>query len=448
MERTAMSSKEFKRAAVLERVSAGEMTLREGTPLLGVSYRQAKRLFGRFRAGGRTELVHGNVGRRSHRARDEAEKALVLKLIETHYGGQVERGPGQRFGPTLASEHLSIDHGITVPVSTLRDWMLAAELWTRVRKRKPRPKRRERRAHFGELVQLDGSHHDWFEGRGERAGRRSCMMNMVDDATNKTGVRFGDEETIWAAVDVLQAWIAKYGVPRALYTDWKNVYKREPTARERREGLIAHTQFGRMCAKLGIEIIAASTPQAKGRVERSNGIQQDRLIKKMRLRGISDDEAANAFVENEYVPELSERFAVPPASPVDYHLPRDPALADRDVFCLEHTRTVSNDFVVQFGRRLLQLNPNVRGRLAAGSKVLVRESRDGEMRVIHVNRRGEEREYSWTPAMRAMVKAVTVTSPLSESVKPKARSKPAADHPFRRANKLGMARAAIARAER
>ncbi|MGH7446328.1 MAG: ISNCY family transposase [Longimicrobiales bacterium] len=443
-----MSSKEFRRAVVLARVSAGEMTLRQATPLLGVSYRQAKRLYGRFRAGGRTELVHGNVGRRSHRARDEAEKARVLDLIGTHYSGPVERGPGQRFGPTLASEHLSTDHGITVPVSTLRDWMLAAGSWTPVRRRKPRPQRRERRAHFGELVQLDGSHHDWFEGRGERAGRRSCMMNMVDDATGKTGVRFGDGETIWAAVDVLQAWIARYGVPRALYTDWKNVYKREPTDREQREGVIAHTQFGRMCAKLGIEIIAASTPQAKGRVERSNGVQQDRLIKKMRLRGISDDEAANAYVENEYVPELSVRFAVQPASPVDYHMPRDPELADRDVFCLEHTRTVSNDFVVQFGRRSLQLNPSVRGRVAAGSKVVVRESREGEVRVIHVNRRGEEREYSWTPAMRPGAKVVAEASALPESAKPKARSKPAANHPFRRANKLGVARAAIARAER
>lgn len=148
-------------------------------------------------------------------------------------------------------------------------------LWSRVRRSRPSPKRRERRAHFGELVQLDGSFHDWFEGRGERAGRRSCVMNMVDDATGTTLLRFGEEETTWAAADILRAWIALYGVPRALYTDWKNVYKREPTSAEAIRGEEGHTQFGRMCAKLGIEIIAAGTPQAKGRVERNNGTQQD-----------------------------------------------------------------------------------------------------------------------------------------------------------------------------
>jgi hypothetical protein len=142
--------------------------------------------------------------------------------------------------------------------------MSEAGLWTRVRRSRPKTKRRERRAHFGELVQLDGSFHDWFEGRGERGGRRSCVMNMVDDATGTTLLRFGEQETIWAAVDVLRAWIETYGVPRALYTDWKNVYKREPTAAEEAAGEAAHTQFGRMCAKLGIEIIAAGTPQAKG----------------------------------------------------------------------------------------------------------------------------------------------------------------------------------------
>jgi hypothetical protein len=137
------------------------------------------------------------------------------------------------------------------------------------------------------LVQLDGSFHDWFEGRGERSGRFSCVMNMVDDATGRTLLRFGDQETIWAAVDVLREWIGQYGVPRALYTDWKNVYKREPTSQERIVGAEAQTQFGRMCSKLGIRIIAASTPQAKGRVERSNGVHQDRPIKKLRRLDIS-----------------------------------------------------------------------------------------------------------------------------------------------------------------
>ena len=443
MERTAMSRKEFTRGAVLARVAARELTLREGTPLLGVSYRQAKRLYARYQAAGGAGLVHGNVGRPSNRARPADDKARVLALVRTHYGGRAEPGPGQRFAPTLASQHLSSDHDLVVPVTTLREWMMADDLWTRVRRRKVAPKRRERRAHFGELVQLDGSFHDWYEGRGMRAGQRSCMMNMVDDATGRTLVRFGDQETTWAAADILQAWIEKYGVPRALYTDWKNVYKREPTAHEQRAGAGADTQFGRMCTKLGIEIIAASTPQAKGRVERSNGVQQDRLIKKMRLLEIADDGSANAYVQAVYLAELNARFGVMPARPADYHLPRDPQLSDRDVFCLEHTRTVGNDFVVQFGRRALQLNPRARGRVPAGSKVIVRESRAGELRVVHVNRRGEEREYSWTSAAERRVAPRPELKPMTAA---RAKAKPGPAHPWRRENALAVARAAINRA--
>lgn len=430
MERTAMSRKEFERGAVFERVQGGELTLKEAAPLLKVSYRQAKRLYKRFRTEGPSGLVHRNVGRVSNHARAAAERERVLGIIREHYGGNPERGPGQRFGPTLVAEHLWEDHGLRVPCSTLRDWMIEAGLWSRMRRSSSKAKRRERRAHFGELVQLDGSFHDWFEGRGERGGRRSCVMNMVDDATGRTLLRFGEQETIWAAADVLRAWIEKYGVPRALYTDWKNVYKRQPTSAEEAAGEEGHTHFGRMCSKLGIEIIAAGTPQAKGRVERSNGTQQDRLIKKMRLRGIGDDAAANAYVESTYLPAYNGRYAVAPASPADYHLPRDPALRDEDVFCLEHVRTVGKDFVVQFGKRGLQLDRAARGRVPAGSKVIVRESQTGELRVIHVSRLRGELECRWTPAAPRSKKP---DSPAATIPKPARKpNRPAPDHPWRR----------------
>lgn len=431
MERTAMSRKEFDRGAILARVARGELTLKESTPLLKLSYRQAKRLYQRFRAEGPAGLVHGSVGGVSNRARPAAERERVLELIRERYGGDAGRGRGQRFGPTLVSEHLWEDHGIRVPCSTLRGWMSEDGLWSRVRRSRPKAKRRERRAHFGELVQLDGSFHDWFEGRGERAGRRSCVMNMVDDATGTTLLRFGEQETIWAAVDVLCAWIGKYGVPRALYTDWKNVYKRQPTSAEEAAGEAGHTQFGRMCATLGIEIIAAATPQAKGRVERSNGTQQDRLIKKMRLRRIADDAAANAYVDAVYLPAYNARYAVMPASAVDYHLPRNPALRDEDVFCLEHTRTVGNDFVVQFGKRALQLDRAARGRVPAGSKVLVRESRDGELRVVHVSRLHGERECRWIPAT-ARARPPEPPAPPPRTDQPRKPDRPGPDHPWRR----------------
>lgn len=431
MERTAMSRKEFERGAILSRVERGELSLKEAAPLLRISYRQARRLYQRFRSEGPAGLVHGNVGRVSNHAWPMAERERVLEIIRQQYGGKPERGPGQRFGPTLAAEHLWEDHKLWVPCSTLRDWMSEAGLWSRVRRSRPKTKRRERRAHFGELVQLDGSFHDWFEGRGERGGRQSCVMNMVDDATGTTLLRFGEQETIWAAVDVLRAWIASYGVPRALYTDWKNVYKRQPTGAEEAAGEVGHTQFGRMCAKLGIEIIAAGTPQAKGRVERSNGTQQDRLIKKMRLLGIADDAAANAYVEAVYLPAYNARYAVPAASPIDYHLPRNPELRDEDVFCLEHARRVGNDFVVQFGKRGLQLDRAARGRVPAGSRVIVRETQDGQLRVIYASRLHGERECQWTLSTPKAGKP----EPLATSSTPKPPrkpSRPAPDHPWRR----------------
>lgn len=430
MERTAMSRREFERGVVLGRVAAGALTLHKAAELLGLSYRQMKRVYKRFREEGSTGLVHRNVGRRSNHARPSEERDRILELLREHYGGSAERGPGQRFGPTLAAEHLLEDHGAEIPVNTLRDWMLDAGLWSRVRRSQPKPKRRERRAHFGELVQLDGSFHDWFEGRGARDGRRSCVMNMVDDATGTTLLRFGEQETTWAAADVLRAWIEKYGVPRALYTDWKNVYKREPTSKEQAAGDPGYTQFGRMCAKLGVEIIAADTPQAKGRVERSNGTQQDRLIKKMRLLAIGDDAAANAYCESTYLAKYNARYALVPSNPVDYHLPRDPQLADENVFCLEHTRTVSNDFVVQFGKQGLQLDRAARGRVPAGSRVIVREGRDGSLRVIHVVRRGSERECRWQPAA-PRVRTRAQPTPRPAAPKSSAQQRPRPDHPWR-----------------
>jgi len=382
----------------LARVAARTITLTEAVPLLGVSYRQAKRLWRRYRVTGESALVHGNVGRGSNHACGTVERAAVLTLIRTHYGGPMAKGPGQRFGPTLVAEHLWRDHGVLVARSTLRDWMREAGLWSRTRKGRPTHARRERKAHFGKLVQLDGSFHDWFEGRGARAGQRSCMMSMVEDATSTTLLRFGAEETIWAAVTVLQAWINAYGVPRALYTDWKNVYKREPSAQERTRGEEAFTQFGRMCQKLDIAIIGAASPQAKGRVERNHGPQQDRLIKKMRLLGISDDAAANTYVTATYLSQHNAKFAVAAPSAVDFHRAWDPRVRPDDVFCLEHYRVVGNDYVVHYNNQGLQLDRAARGRVPAKSRVLVRETEDGRLRVIHVGRDGEERVCAWVPA--------------------------------------------------
>lgn len=282
-----MSEEEVRRAGVLGRVAAGELSQVEAAERLGLSYRQVKRLYRRYRQQGARGLVHGNAGKPSHHGQGAQFGNRVLGLVRKHYGGK----PGERFGPTLAAEHLAEDHGIQIDAETLRRWMLAAGLWSRERKRKRYRRRRPRREHFGELIQMDGSFHHWLEERGGQA----CLINMVDDATGTVLCRFEAEETTWAVVETLRAWVERYGIPRAIYADWKNVYQHEPSERQKQAEEFPLTQFGRICAELGIELIAANSPQAKGRVERNHGTHQDRLIKKMRLRGTASYEPAFPF---------------------------------------------------------------------------------------------------------------------------------------------------------
>lgn len=342
MGRTALSKRELQRAGILARVKAQDLAVKDAAVLMRVSYRQAKRLWKCYRTGGAAALKHGNAGNRSHRARPAKQRKAILRQVEQKYSG---------FGPTLAAEHLASEDQLQVHPETLRRWMLAEGLWKRTRKAQPHRQRRERKAHFGELVQMDGSFHDWYQGRAPKA----CLMNMVDDATSTVEVRMGDEETIWAAARVLRQWIDKYGVPLALYTDWKNVYVREPTEKELLHGKVPVTQFGRMCRKLEIRIIAANSPQAKGRVERGNGTHQDRLIKKMGRKKIRTHEAANEFLQQQYLPDHNGRFARDPAAPQDYHRKPPPVRELEQVFCMETERSISNDWVVRYENRYFQL---------------------------------------------------------------------------------------------
>jgi transposase len=265
-----MSKRELRRVGVLARVASEELKLVDAAKILSLSYRQVKRIWQRYEKEGAKGLKHRNAGKGSNRAKPKKFRAQVLRWLRKKYRGVI----GERFGPTLASEHLANEDRIKVHAETLRRWMLAEGLWSRARKRKEHRERREARAHFGELVQMDGSFHKWFEQRGPEG----CLMNLVDDATGTTLGRLGAQETIWAAAGVLRGWIEKYGVPVALYTDWKNVHVRAATEKELLRGQVPVTQFGRMCERLGIRIIAANSPQAKGRVERNHGTHQDRLV--------------------------------------------------------------------------------------------------------------------------------------------------------------------------
>lgn len=412
-----MSARELTRVEVLSRVKAGTLSLGSAAQLLRVSYRQAKRLARRYREEGAKGLKHRSAGGPSNHARPTAERERALALVREKYSGTVD----VRFGPTLAAEHLGSEDGVTVHHDTLRRWMLAAGLWSRARKRSPHRQRRARKAHFGELVQLDGSFHLWYEARAPRG----CLMTLVDDATGRTLGRLGDEETIWAAADVLRRWIEGYGVPQALYTDWKNVYVRTPTVDEQATGAVPLTQFGRMCAALDIQIIAASSPQAKGRVERNHGTHQDRLVKKLRRLGIADAAAANAFLETSYLPEHNQRFAQAPASTEDFHrrIPRRVTLDT--AFQLEETRVLSNDWVVRYDTRYFQVLRQSH-QAPARSTVLVREAVTG---AIEIRYRGRLMRWTEIPAPAPRPPAPPAVRPAAAG---RARYRPSADHPWRR----------------
>src|SRR6266849_1480102 len=319
-----MSKRELGRVEVLARVRSKQLQVVDAGRLLGVSYRQAKRLWKRYREEGAAGLQHRSAGRRSNRAHDEKFRQQVLRRVREKYGGAV----GERFGPTLAEG-----------------------LWSRERKRRRHLRRRERKEHFGEMVQLDGSFHAWLEQRGPRG----CLIDLVDDATSTTWAQLGEQETIWAVADALRAWIERYGVPQSVYVDWKNLYKRVATVKEQLRGEEPVTQFGRMCAKLGIAVIAASSSQGKGRAERQQGTHQDRLVKKLRRKEIASHEAANVYLETEYLVEHNRRFARAAAKAEDYHH-RAPRAAELDrIFRLENARTISHDGVVRYQNRWFQL---------------------------------------------------------------------------------------------
>lgn len=417
-----MSTRELTRAGVLARVAAGTLSLRSAAAMMAVSYRQAKRLYGRYRGEGAKGLQHRSAGRRSNAARDAAEREHILAVVREKYSGPVD----ERFGPTLAAEHLASEDGLHVHHDTLRRWMVAAGLWSRARKRSPHRRRRERMAHFGELVQLDGSFHPWFERRGPQ----SCLLTMVDDATGRSLGQFGAQETIWAAAGVLRTWIETYGIPRALYTDWKNVYVRPPNEEERATGAEPLTQFGRMCAKLGIRIIPASSPQAKGRIERHHGTHQDRLVKKLRRQGIAEVGAANVFLATAYWADHNARFAGAPASPDDFHVvvPRGISLAA--VFRLEATRTVSNDWVVRYANRHFQLERQSQ-QPPARSTVQVLEDAAGQIEI-----RYRDRRMRWTEiAPAALIAGPKTRVPVIAHAAPRlvGRSRPPSrTHPWRR----------------
>jgi transposase len=378
-----MGRKDRRRIVILSRVKDGQLSIREASEQLGLSYRQGKRMWKRYRDEGDAGVIHRGRGASSNNRKDEGRKEKLLGRYREVYSG---------FGPTLALEKLVEEDGLqAVSRETLRLWLIAEKLWEPHRRRGPYRKRREPKEHFGELVQLDGSHHEWFEGRGDK----SCLMSMVDDATGTVLVQMSEEETSEAAMRILWAWIERYGIPLALYCDLKNVYviDREPTLEEELEGKLPRTAFGLACEKLGIRIIKARSPQAKGRVERKHGVFQDRFVKELRLKGAKSIGEANLVLTGGFTEKLNRKFARPAVKPEDFHVALQPGQDLRDVFCFEERRNVSQDWVVRNDNHFYQLVAQKIRLPRPNTKVVVRRWLDGSVHILHEGRRLHYQEF-------------------------------------------------------
>lgn len=363
-----MSRTEIDRLDVVRRVTERRLTRVEAALQLGLSARQVSRLVLAFARDGADGLVSKKRGKRSNRAFTEELKANVLGIVREHYAD---------FGPTLIVEHLAERHGTVLSRETVRAWMIEAGFWVDRRTAQRRVYQpRYRRESFGELIQIDGSEHAWFEDRGPKA----CLLVFVDDATSRiVELRFCAAESTFDYMHSARRYLERHGKPVAFYSDKHSVFR---VNKKEAVGGTGMTQFGRALNDLNIDIIHAHSSQAKGRVERMNLTLQDRLVKAMRLEGIDDINAGNAFLPS-FAARLNERFGKVPSSPTDLHRP----LTDADdldaALSWQEQRTVSNSLSVQYDRVMYLLEPNELTTTLRRKQVMVFDHPDGTIELKH-----------------------------------------------------------------
>jgi transposase len=410
-----MSMRERDRLKVVSEVVEGRLGRREGARRLGITERQLRRSVRRYEGEGDAGLVHRSRGRPSNRRIGSSVREQAVAWLRQ------EKQEG--FGPSFAAEKLAQYEGIAVSRETVRRWMTEEGLWQpRARKVTHREKRARREA-CGELVQMDTSTHDWFEGRGEEA----VLISMVDDATGRPFLRFFPADTTAANMTLLRDYLLHHGRPLAIYADKASHFKtsRPTTVVEDLAGVEAETQFGRALRELDMEYIPAHSPQAKGRVERHFGVCQDRLIKELRLADVSTIQEANRFLEEVFTPDYIERFAQPPAHPVDAHRPIDGYDVDA-ILSHQEERTVDNDYTIRYRNVRYQIAPKSQLPGLRRSKVTVQERLDGS---LAVHWRDRYLQLRLAPAPRPQ--GPSTPTPVRP---PKAREtfRPPADHPWRR----------------
>ena len=373
-----MSHDELDRFGVISRVRERRLTQAEAARMLGLGVRQVQRMCAAVARDGADGLVSRKRGRPSAKRFPDEFRRVIITLITEHYSD---------FGPTLASEKLAERHGISVSNETIRKLMIEAGLWRTRAQRKPKVQQpRPRRPCFGELIQVDGSEHRWFEERAPMC----VLLVFVDDATGQlVGMRFCDSESTFEYMQVTKRYLLEYGKPVAFYSDKHAVFRVNKAGATHGEGM---TQFGRALHELNIESICANTAPAKGRVERANSTLQDRLVKELRLAGISSIEAGNAFLEA-FRRDYNARFGRPPLSNHDAHRKLQKAERVRldDVFCWQESRAVSRSLTLQYDKVIYLIKPGPDTDMVAGKHVTVCDYPDGRFKI-----RFEGRELPYT----------------------------------------------------
>jgi len=418
-----MSQKELDRHQLIQRCIRKELTESKTAELLTLSIRHVQRLKHGVRERGPAVLIHGNRGKPGNRRLADNQREKIIKLLKKHY---------YDFGPTLASEKLSENHGIDHDPKTIRQIMIDQELWQPKAKKEKQTHRnwRERKSAYGEMIQFDGSYEHWFEDRS--GSGEVCLLAAIDDAAGQlVNAQFASDEGLFPVLAFWREYTTSQGKPRAIYLDKFSTYQQnQALAKENHDTL---TQFQRAMEELRIEVIPANSPQAKGRVERLFGTLQDRLIKELRLAGISTIEAANQFLVKTFIPDFNQRFSVIPRSQTNLHQPLLETERKRlnHIFSRHTNRIVHNDFTIAFGKQWYQLTEAQIVTICKQDVVTVEEWLDGS---LHIRLRGKEINYCLLPIRPKpqrvqpwVLAATTAPTPL-----PRPSRQPAPNHPWRR----------------
>jgi len=362
-----MSERELGRLRIIEDIEAQRLSIVQGAELAGVSRRQMTRLVRAFRDSGASGLISKKRGKPSNRRHTNGFRDYVLELVRQNYAD---------FGPTLALEKLEAHHDVSVAKETLRKWMIEAGIWQTRKERRSRVYQpRNRRDCFGELIQIDGSHHWWFEDRGPK----SALLVYVDDATSKlVHLRFAESENAFDYFHATKDYLGEYGKPLAFYSDKHAVFR--TTHASNKDATTGMTQFGRALSELNIDIICANSPQAKGRVERANKTLQDRLVKELRLKGISTIKDANAFMP-EFMAHYNARFGKVPRNSKDMHRPFSEHDSLDGAMCHKEFRTLSNTLTLRYDKVLFIIEPSDFTTGLARKRVTICDYPDGRLEI-------------------------------------------------------------------